>query len=173
MLCAALIALTQGFAFAAQPLLLQAGQGERRVRLPRPGFNLRGLPTLIMKVDPQNGGSRSLVMLAEDLRPGAVIPWHRHLHEDEIVYTENGSIYAHVGNRAASLGPHATVFIPHDTWVTIKNTGTQTIRLIAIFNHPGFERYLRCTSVAAGRPAHTMTPSEVHACIRLGDAEYR
>jgi quercetin dioxygenase-like cupin family protein len=158
---------------ASQPLLLQANQGEQRTRLPRPGVNVKKLPTFIIKVDPQRGGSNDLVMLTEDLLPGAVIPWHRHLRQEEIVYTENGSVYARVGNRSGTLGAHATIFIPRNTWVTIKNTGSTTIRLIAIFNRGGFEKFLRCISVPTGQPVHAMTQAQVNACYSLGDAEHR
>ncbi len=89
-----IVILFPASASASQPLLLQADQGEQRTCMPRPGVNVGRLPTFIIKVDPQNGGSRNLVMLTEDLLPGAVIPWHRRLHEDEIVFTENGTVYA-------------------------------------------------------------------------------
>jgi quercetin dioxygenase-like cupin family protein len=158
---------------ASQPLLLQANQGEQRTRLPRPRVNVKSLPTFTIKVDPENGGSHDMVMLTEDLLPGAVIPLHRHLHEDEIVYTENGTVYAQVGDRTGLLGAHATIFIPRNTWVTIKNNGATSVRLIAIFNRSGFERFLRCISVPSGRPVHAMTQAQVNACYRLGDAEHR
>lgn len=172
-LASALIVLFPISALAAQPVLLQANQGEQRTRVPRPGFNVKQLPSFIIKIDPQNGGSRGLVMLTEDLRPGAVIPWHRHLQQDEIVYTETGTVRARVGNRSATLGPHATIFIPRRTWVTIENAGAETVRLLAIFNRPGFERFLRCISVPAGTPVHALTQADVNTCYRLGDAEHR
>ncbi len=74
------------------------------MRLPRPGISVDKLPAFLIKVDSRNGGARNLLMLSEQMLPGAVIPWHRHLHEDEIVYTENGTINACVGNRTATLG---------------------------------------------------------------------
>ena len=158
---------------ASQPLLLQADQGEQRTRLPRPGFDVKRLPTFIIKVDAKNGGSQSLVVLTEDLLPGAVIPWHRHMHQDEVVYTENGTVYAQVGNRATSLGAHATIFIPRRTWVSIRNNGSVTVRLLAIFNHPGFEKFLRCISVPIGQPVHPLTQAQVDTCYSSGDAEHR
>lgn len=170
---AALLALSPMPTPAAQPLLLQSDQGEQRTRMPRPGYNVKRLPTFIIKVDPENGGSSDLVMLTEDLLPGAVIPWHRHLNQDEIVYTESGTVLAQVGDRSASLGPHATIFIPRKMWVTIRNNGPATVRLLAIFNRPGFEQFLRCISVPGGQPIHALTQAQVDACYRLGDAEHR
>ncbi len=162
-----------GTSLAPQPLLLQADQGERRSRLPRPGIDVKHIPNFIIKVDPQNGNSPDLVLITEELLPGAVIPWHRHLDQDEIVYTENGTVYAQVGDRTESLGPHATIFIPRKTWVTIKNSGQTTVRLLAVFNHPDFAQFLRCTSVPAGQQGHALTRTQVDTCYRSGDAEHR
>jgi len=39
------------------------------------------------------------------------------------------------------------VFIPANTWVGAKNTGTETESDVAIFSAPGFEDHLRCESV--------------------------
>jgi quercetin dioxygenase-like cupin family protein len=172
-LLAALLAVAPIASPSPQPLLLAADQGEVRARLPRPGVNVKRLPTFIIKVDAKNGGSSDLVMLTEDLLPGAVIPWHRHLHEDEIVYTENGTVFAQVADRSAVLGAHSTIFIPRTTWVTIRNNGSATVRLVAIFNRRGFEEFLRCVSVPVGQPTHALTQEQVNECYRLGDAEHR
>jgi quercetin dioxygenase-like cupin family protein len=156
----------------SQPLLLQADQGERRTRLPLADQPVRRIPTFTIKIDAFNGASRDLVMLTEDFPPGAAIRPHRHLHEDEILYAENGTIWARVGNRVAVLGPHATVFVPHDTWVTIKNVGSQTVRLVAVFDRPGYDAYLRCSSTIAGGTPRPLTKREDNACAERGDVEY-
>jgi quercetin dioxygenase-like cupin family protein len=158
---------------AQHPLLLQDSQGEQRIRLPRPGVNVQKIPSFIIKVDSQNGGARNLLMLSEQLKPGAVIPWHRHLHEDEIVYTENGTIHARVGDQEATLGSHATVYIPRNTWVTIRNLGAVPVRLIAIFDRSDFDTFLRCTSRAPGETLRTLSKRDATACQRAGDVEYR
>jgi hypothetical protein len=154
-----------------QPLLLRADDGEWRARLPRPGLGLAS--SFILKVDQRNGGSPDLLFLSERLHPGDQIPWHRHLHQDEIVYIESGSIAVHVGNRIGTLRAHGTLYIPRHTWVTIRNANSEDVRLLAIFNQPAFGRYLRCTSVPEGQPTHRLSKSELAACRRLGDVEYR
>ena len=156
-----------------QPLLLQSSQGEQRVRLPRPGVDVQRLPRFTVKVDPRNGGSADLLMLTEDMPAGAVIPWHRHLHEDEIVYTENGTIDVRVGNMQSRLGSHATVYIPRGTWVTIRNAGSGTIRLVAVFNKPAFGAFLRCVSVPPGMARRPLNRNQLAACMKKGDVQYR
>ncbi len=63
-------------------------------------------------------------------------------------------------------------FFPMHTWVAMKNTGTEPIQLIFIFSAPGFEQYMRCTSVPPGQPAPPMSLDDVRACARAGHVEY-
>ena len=59
----------------AKPLVLEKNEGEARVRRPR-----GSLPTptaeFILKVTPENSGSKHLVLGTEDIPPGGVIPKH-------------------------------------------------------------------------------------------------
>src|SRR5215469_5410588 len=71
-------------------LILQIGEGERRVRRPK-AAGLAGLPDpFIIKVDNLNGGSKDLVMGYEELAPGQAIRPHRHLTADEIIFVHAG-----------------------------------------------------------------------------------
>src|SRR6516164_7442222 len=125
---------------AAKPLLLEKNEGERRIwREPPPG-------DFILKVSPKNNGSQHLVMGTEDMAPGDEFPLHRHLAQDELVYIEKGTVHARVGDQERDLHAGGTVFIPANTWVDIKNTGTQTVSVVAVFSAPGFEDYMRCDS---------------------------
>jgi hypothetical protein len=66
------------------PLILNAGEGERRVR------RVYGGATAIIKVDRQNGGAPELVMGSEELPPGQAIAAHQHPGADEIVFVHRG-----------------------------------------------------------------------------------
>lgn len=65
------------------------------------------------------------------------------------------------------------VFIPRNTWVDVKNIGATPIGLLFAFNAPGFDRYLRCTSVAKGQPAPSLSMADLKRCRQLGDVQYR
>ena len=48
------------------------------------------------------------------------------------------------------------MFIPREnTWISLKNTGTEPIGLTFVFSAPGFEDTMRCNSVPTGE-----TPTE-------------
>jgi hypothetical protein len=74
-------------------LILQDGEGERRVR------RNAGKGPFIPKVDRQNGKSPDLVMGYEDIAPGAEIQLHRHLVAVEILFVHRGSGSASLNGR--------------------------------------------------------------------------
>lgn len=144
-------------------LILQASEGERRVRRPKPG----GAPGLtapfILKVDERNGGSRDLVMGYEDIPPGQSIQPHQHLLADEIIFVHRGSGVATLGSREGAVSAGATVYIPRNTRVSLRNTGTEPLGIAFIFSRPGFEQLMRENSVLEGEPAAPVTAEELAA----------
>jgi quercetin dioxygenase-like cupin family protein len=154
-----------------RPLLLEKNEGEPR--LWRPEFGEADLGGFILKVTPQNSGSRHLMLLTEDMPPGAAIPTHKHLEQDEIVLIEKGSLHAHVGDQERDLHAGGLVFIPARTWVNLKNTGTETASIVGLFSLPGFEDHLRCESVPSNEKPATISQAEENACDHLGHAVYR
>jgi|SRR5687767_14942902 len=135
-------------------LVLQAHEGERRVRR-SPG----GAP-FILKVDRQNGGSPDLVMGYEDLPPGYVIPPHRHLVADEIIFVHQGSGIASLAERESPVGAGATIYIPRNVTISLRNTGSTPLGIAFIFSKPGFEELQRETSVLEGQPVLPLSEAE-------------
>jgi quercetin dioxygenase-like cupin family protein len=152
---------------SAKPLLLEKDEGERRIwREPPPG-------DFILKVSPKNNGSQHLVMLTEDMHPGDEIPAHKHLSQDEILYIAKGTVHAHVGDQERELHAGGTVFIPANTWVSVKPLGSETVSLVGVFSAPGFEEYMRCDSVL---PNEKVTPLSIQgqkACSHEGHVIYK
>jgi quercetin dioxygenase-like cupin family protein len=154
-----------------KPLLLEKTEGEQRTWRPEPGDSFEG--GFILKVTPQSNGSQHLVLVTEDMPPGAAIPTHKHLEQDEIVLIEKGTVHAHVGDQERELHAGGMVFIPQRTWVSLKNVGTESASIVAIFSAPGFEDHLRCESVPAGEKPTTISQAEENVCDRMGHAVYR
>jgi quercetin dioxygenase-like cupin family protein len=152
---------------APKPLLLEKSEGERRIwREPPPG-------DFILKVSPKNNGSQHLVMVTEDMAPGDEFPTHKHLGQDEIVYVEKGTVHVHLGDQERDLHAGGTVFIPAYTWVSVKNAGTETVSVVAVFSAPGFENYMRCDSVPPNENVTPLSPEEQKACGHQGHVIYK
>jgi len=141
------------------------------VRRPR-----RSLPIptdeFILKVTPQNSGSKHLVLGTEDIPPGGVIPRHKHLEQDEILLVQTGTAHITLNDKEYDVHSGGTVFFPAQTWVSLKNIGTDSISLVFIFSAPGFEENMRCNSVPAGQPAPPITADELRTCAHQGHVEY-
>lgn len=138
------------------PLVLALDEGERRVRK-----WAGSAPKFTIKVDRRNGGSQHLVMGYEDIPVGGAIPPHRHLNADEIVFVHKGSGIVENGKIKRPFETGATIFIPRETRVTIRNTGAEPVSIAFFFSHPGFEEYMRDTSVPEGQSYAPLTPQQL------------
>jgi quercetin dioxygenase-like cupin family protein len=155
----------------AKTIVLEKSEGEARVRRP---LGVLPIPTaeFILKVTPLNSGSKHLVLGTEDIPPGGVIPRHKHLEQDEILLIQTGTAHVTLGEKEYDVHAGGTVFFPAQTWVGLKNIGTDSISLVFIFSAPGFEENMRCSSVPAGQPAPPINTDELKACAHQGHVEY-
>ena len=142
----------------------------RRYRRPRGSLPI---PTneFILKVTPQNSGSKHLVLGTEEIPPGGVIPRHKHLEQDEILLIQTGTAHVTLNDKEYDVHAGSTVFFPAQTWVSLKNIGKDSISLVFIFSAPGFEENMRCSAVPAGQPA-PITTEELKNCAHKGHVEY-
>lgn len=152
---------------APKPLLLEKTEGERRIwREPPPG-------DFMLKVSPKNNGSQHLVFGTEEVVPGDEFPMHKHLGQDEIVYIEKGTVHVHLADQERDLHAGGMVFIPANTWVSVKNAGTETVSVVFVFSAPGFENYMRCDSVLPNEKVIPLSVEEQRGCSREGHVIYK
>lgn len=155
----------------ATPLILEKDEGEQRIRRPRE----TPMPTgpFTIKVDSKNGGSQKMWLGTEEIPPGGLIPRHKHLGQDEILLIQTGSAHVWLGAQEQNVHAGAIVFIPSDTWISLKNTGSENINLAFVFSDPGFDEFMRCVSVPVGSPSPAMLHAEeFKACQHKGHVEY-
>jgi quercetin dioxygenase-like cupin family protein len=154
-----------------KPLLLEKNEGELRTRRIHADKSAPASSQFMLKVSPKNNGSQHLVAGAEVVGPGVTLPKHRHLTQDEIVLIHSGEAHVWLGDQERDLHAGGLVFIPANTWVSLKNIGTEPISLTFIFSAPGFEETMRCNSVPAGETPTQITPEQQRDCAHLGHAE--
>lgn len=112
-------------------------------------------------------------MVTEDMGPGEEFPTHQHLGQDEILYIEKGTVHVHLGDQERDLHAGGTVFIPAHTWVSVKNTGNETVSVVGVFSAPGFEDYMRCDSVLPNEKVIPLSPEEMKKCEHEGHVIYK
>jgi len=128
--------------------------------------------SFIMKIDRKNGGSQKMWLGTEEIAPGGLIPKHKHMGQDEILLVQTGTAHVWLGTEERDVHAGAIVFIPSDTWVSLKNTGTEMISLAFVFSDPGFDDFMRCASVPAGETSTKLSPEEFKACQHEGHVEF-
>jgi mannose-6-phosphate isomerase-like protein (cupin superfamily) len=153
-----------------KPVVLQKNEGELRARRPREGVASPS-SDFLLKIGPKTNGSKHLLLFTEEIPPGAAIPKHKHHGEDEILLIQTGSAHVWLGDKEYDAQPGTVVFIPSETWISLKNTGKENISLVSIWNEPGFEEMLRCGSVPKGQVAPPLSRDGVKDCYNHGDAE--
>jgi mannose-6-phosphate isomerase-like protein (cupin superfamily) len=145
-------------------LILQESEGELRVRRPRGNSGADGAPSFIIKVDREYGDSPSFFMGMEELPPGKRIRRHHHPHAEEILFIHRGTGVVRLGSREVTVRAGATVYIPRNVSVGLRNTGTEPLSLVFIFPEPdGMAGQMRSGSVGAGEEAKPFTPEELSA----------
>ena len=100
-------------------------------------------------------------MMTEDIPPGQAISPHRHPHADEIIFIHGGTGLASLAGRQANVAAGATIYMPRNAVVGLRNTGTEPLSIVAIFSRPGYEEYLREISVPDGETPKPLTIEEL------------
>jgi mannose-6-phosphate isomerase-like protein (cupin superfamily) len=117
----------------AKPVVLQKNDGDLRTRRPREGVASPSTDFLL-KIGPKTSGSKHLLLFTEEILPGAVIPKHKHHAEEEILLIQTGSAHVWLGDTEFDAQPGALVFIPAETWISLKNTRRENIRVVSVCN---------------------------------------
>ena len=76
-----------------------------------------------------------------------------------------GTVRVTLAGREYEARTGATVFIPHGTWIGVKNASTKAAMIVFIFNKPAFERCLPAMSSRQGQRFTVPSPATL-ATIR-------
>ena len=97
-------------------------------------------------------GYKSMSFLASSLPPGDIIPIHKHLNEDEIIFIHKGKGVLTLGEREYSFTEDLVAMVPKGAWHGITNTGTDHIEMRFAYSPAGFEGYFREVGTPLGKP---------------------
>jgi quercetin dioxygenase-like cupin family protein len=122
--------------------IIPAGGGDHVVRR-------WGIPAAAL-INPDNAGSKDFVVITEALPPGERIPVHKHPHAEEIIFVQQGTATAIVGEVRQQVTQGAIVYVPRGEWHGMDNAGTAHVHVMGIFSAPGYHTYFSETSVPAG-----------------------
>ena len=142
--------------------VLQPNDGER---LQRPSGEI------VIKADPRTGASR-LAAGTQQLNIGAGIRVHRHEAEDEILWVQDGSGTAVVGETRKTVERGSFVYVPQGVWHGIENPGGE-MRLLWIVCPPGLEEFFREVGSAPGTELKKLTPEQLNDIARKHGTSFK
>src|SRR5215207_2848757 len=100
--------------------------------------------TSIVKIKiAKSHGYKSMSFLASSLPPADIIPVHKHLNEDEIIFIHKGSGLLTVGTKDYPISEDLVAMVPKGVWHGIRNTGPDQIQMRFAYSPAGFEGYFR------------------------------
>ncbi len=146
----------------AKPLLLEKDEGEVWSRRPHPVPNPAS--QIMLKVSPHSNGSQHMVVGTETIPVNGVLPVHKHTDQDELLLIDSGIVHVSLGGQERDLHAGGLIFVPTDTWVGMKNISSEAVAITFIFGAPGFDQYVRCTSVLPGEKAQPLSQDEWRQC---------
>jgi mannose-6-phosphate isomerase-like protein (cupin superfamily) len=121
-----------------------------------------------VKVDSQLMPGVRMSMVTEDLPPNSAIRVHLHQHEDEIIVIRMGTGIATLGDQEVAVAAGAIVYVPQGVWHGLRNNGTDTLGMSAIYSAPGFEQAFKDRLLHPNR-----TPAEAEASRKKHGIVYR
>jgi mannose-6-phosphate isomerase-like protein (cupin superfamily) len=131
--------------------LLHAGEGQRIP--PTPDGRV-----VTVKVDSEVRPGVRMSMITEDLPPNSEIKVHLHQREDETISIRMGSGIATLGEREFPVTAGAVIYVPQGVWHGLRNNGTETLGMSAVYAPPGFEQSFKDRLRNPNR-----TPAEIEA----------
>ena len=121
-----------------------------------------------VKIDSELMPGVRMSMVTEDLPPDSAIRVHLHQHEDEIIVIRMGSGMATLGDDEVAVAAGAIVYVPQGMWHGLRNNGTETLGMSAIYSPPGFEQAFKDRLLHPNR-----TPAEAEASRKKHGIVYR
>jgi quercetin dioxygenase-like cupin family protein len=96
-------------------------------------------------------GAESFSFLSETFKPDDILPIHKHLNEDEIIFLYKGSGLLTLGDNEYHIKEGAVAFVPRGTWHGLQNTGDANIEMRFGYTPAGFEGYYREVGTPVGQ----------------------
>ena len=121
-----------------------------------------------VKIDSELMPGVRMSMVTEDLPPASAIRVHLHQHEDEIIVIRTGGGIATLGDTEVAVAAGAIVYVPQGVWHGLRNNGTDTLGMSAIYSPPGFEQAFKDRLLHPNR-----TPAEAEASRKKHGIVYR
>ena len=113
-----------------------------------------------IKISKAQHGVENISFCTEDIIPGRTLRTHKHLHNDEIIFINNGEGLFTLDEKAIEVKSGAVIFVPRGVWHGLVNTGKENIRMVFQYSPAGSEEYFIENGTRVGTPFIERTAEE-------------
>ena len=97
---------------------------------------------VIIKVDSRQEGA-PFAAGTETLLPGVEIPSNRHLDRSQVLFIHKGQGRVTLDGQSMTVVPGTTIFVPKQSWWSLRNTGTGLLQFAWVSEPGGVEEFFR------------------------------
>ena len=119
----------------------------------------RKIPITI-KTSKAREGVDNISFCVEDISAGRKMRVHKHLNNDELIFIHKGAGKLTLDEDTIDVNTGDVVFVPHDTWHALDNTGSENLLMMFQYSPAGFEEYFIEQGTQAGMPEKQRTDEE-------------
>ena len=124
-------------------------------------FFVRENTPITIRVSKTRDSVNSISLCTEEIQPGAKIPIHKHLHEDEFFIFHKGSGTIEIDAVEYPVKPGTMGFVPRATWHSISNNSSELLIFTFGYSPAGFEDFFKQIGTPKGSPFEAKTPDEI------------
>lgn len=95
-----------------------------------PGRDLR------LVIDPKTAGTGNITVIITEIPPGCELPVHTHKVGEEIMHFLAGTAETECDGEKIVVKPGDTFDVPEGATHTVRNVGSDTVRMFCVFNPP-------------------------------------
>ncbi|MEL7271603.1 MAG: cupin domain-containing protein [Bacteroidota bacterium] len=96
-----------------------------------------------IKVSKRAHYTPEIALLTEKIPPGDGIPVHKHLHEEEFIFIQKGTVEITLGESVNEGAAGDLIYVPRTTWHGFENKGQEELMILFGYSPAGVEDYFR------------------------------
>jgi mannose-6-phosphate isomerase-like protein (cupin superfamily) len=148
---------------AHMPYLFPEESKRGIVKQPEDGetFFVRENTPITIQVSKKNDSAETISICTEEIQPGATIPTHKHLNEDEFFIFLKGTGSIEIDGSEFPVRPGTSGLVPRATWHSIHNNSSELLIFTFGYSPAGFEDFFRQIGTPKGMLFKAKTTEEI------------
>jgi quercetin dioxygenase-like cupin family protein len=123
-------------------------------------YQIRPNSFVTIKASKRKDGIETISFCTEEIAQGGIIPVHKHLYEDEMIFIHKGNGVLTLDDQLIPVQSGSMAIAPKNVWHGLQNTGNEPIIMVFGYNPTGFEDFFRQVGTPKGEQFRQFVPEE-------------